>query len=946
MRKLRLQNYLMAAVLVYVLLAVAWSFMPSTSALTEAPVLLSPKSEIGGREDLQSRNEYNMAMLADPKTGEVPSDIRTKELSFAASQQQLYNTARLAPSDASQAQNVQDLNWAQIGPSNFGGRTRALGMDIRDENLLLAGGVSGGVWRSVNQGAAWVRSSTPEEIQSVTAIAQNVNTGQEDIWYYGTGELIGNSTRAPGAPFRGDGIFKSVDNGITWQALSSTQSNSPGVFNSAFQYVWDITTNPNSADDEIIAAIYGGIVRSTDGGQTWATVLGNDLLSFPQDQDLNDVSAIFYTDVHRTSAGLLIASLSSVTNNNSALSPLGGVYTSTDGEVWTPILNLSGTSVRRIEIGSSPSSPEIVYALVDEISGTGLWRINLTTGQSIRLSTNIPDGRNNIEAFASQNSYNMMVSVHPTDPSVVYLGGTNLYRSTNGFSTNTNISWVGGYDPADNGSSIYPNHHPDQHGVLFVPSNPDKMLSFNDGGIFITEDNRADNVTYTPLNNGYVTTQFFTGVFSKFPSDDFVIGGTQDNGSILTTNTLFTTGDNGTRVIGGDGGFSATTPIGVFYYLSFQNSRIFRLTLDSSFELTSFARVDPTGGGTDPSQPYLFINPYVLDPNSANRMYLAGGDFLWRNRNLSQILTGSQGTSLTNWSRLEKTELAEGTISAVQVSTTPRDIVYYGTSTGRVFKIIKANTEIYEVEEITSASFPPTGFIRSLAIDPVNADEILVSFSNYGIPSIFRSVDGGDTFEDVSGTLEENPSGAGNGPSVRWVTIVPQINGSKLYYAATSTGLYSTTTMNGQSTIWSIESGEGIGNAVVNMVDYRRSDGKVVAATHGKGMFTSQISNVVPADVINGSAGFELNTIYPNPFSDLVTINLNLPETNLLLIRIYDAAGNQIRTVSGGLGFIGENDFFWDGTNTKGNPVQNGIYLVRITYKNQNTIRRIFLSRQ
>jgi len=257
----------------------------------------------------------------------------------------------------------------------------------------------------------------------------------------------------------------------------------------------------------------------------------------------------------------------------------------------------------------------------------------------------------------------------------------------------------------------------------------------------------------------------------------------------------------------------------------------------------------------------------------------------------------------------------------------------------------EAHTEVYEVEEITSNLFPANGFIRSIAIDPTNADELLVSFSNYGIPSIFRSTDGGGEFEDVSGSLEENPSGEGNGPSVRWVTIVPQTDGSKLYYAATSTGLYGTTIVNGASTNWAIESPDNIGNAVVNMIDYRRFDGKVVAATHGRGMFTSRISNVVPPDVIDGSAGFELNNVYPNPFSDLVTISLNLPETNLLLIRIYDSAGRQIRTVSGGLGFIGENEFFWDGTNTLGNPVQNGVYLIRITYQNENTVRRVILSR-
>ncbi len=948
MSNLKRQNYLLITVLFYVLFAIFWSFIPTHQEVAVAPIIENEKSEIEGREDRQSRTEYERQLLADPKTGEIPVDIRSKELSFAARnyQNQLLNGQRFQSSNSGGSSALQSLNWSQVGPNNFGGRTRAVVMDIRDEDILIAGGVSGGTWRSTDQGENWIRTSLAEEIQSVSAITQNIKAGQEDIWYYGTGELVGNSTRAPGAPFRGNGIYKSIDNGVSWRPLTSTQSNSPGLFNSPFQYVWDITTNPNGADDEVLAAIYGGIVRSTDGGQTWTTVLGNDLLNFPVDGDLNDVSAIFYTDIHRTADNVLIASLSNVTNVATVGAPQGGVYSSVDGVNWTLLLNLSNSNSRRVEIGSSQSDPNILYFIADQGPDYALFRYNLVSRQLINLSTNIPDGSNNIEAYDSQGSYDMFVSVHPTDPTVVFLGGTNIYRSTDAFSTSNNITWIGGYDPEDNGASIYPNHHPDQHGVIFSPSNPDRMISFNDGGIFVTNDSRAAEVTYTSLNNGFVTTQFYTGIFSKYPPDDFVIGGTQDNGSILTRNTAINSFDNGTRVIGGDGAFAASTPIGVFYYMSFQNSRIFRLSLNQNFNIISFARVDPTGGGADPSQPYQFINPYTLDPNNSNRMYLAGGDFLWRNRNLSQILTGSQTTTSTNWSRLDKTELSDGTITAVQVSTTPENIVYYGTSTGRLFKITNASTEVYEVEDITGTTFPQNGYIRSVAIDPTNADEILVSFSNYGIPSIFRSTDGGQSFEDVSGNLEENPSGEGNGPSVRWVTIVPIDDDSKLYMAATSTGLYSTTLINGQSTNWAIESAEGIGNAVVNMVDYRRVDGKIVAATHGRGMFTSRVSNVVPPEPVSGSDSFEVDAIFPNPFSDLVTIRVNLPQTNFVLIRIYDSSGNQIRTISSGLGFIGENEFFWDGTNTRGNPVPDGVYLIRITHLRQNTVRRVLLTRQ
>lgn len=948
MSNLKRQNYLLIGVLFYVLFAITWSFVPEHKQLVELAVIENSKSEIEGREDRQSRGEYERQLLTNPTTGEIPTDIRVKELGFAAKsyQKQLLNAQRFQRSNSNRSGSLQSLSWNQVGPNNFGGRTRAVVMDVRDENIMIAGGVSGGSWRTIDQGENWLRTSISEDIQSVTAITQNNKPGQEDIWYYGTGELVGNSTRAPGAPFRGDGIFKSLDNGVSWRPLASTQTNSPGLFNSPFQYVWDITTNPNGTDDEVLAAVYGGIVRSTDGGENWTTVLGNDLLNFPIDGDLNNVPAVFYTDIHRTANNVLIASLSSVTNQTTIGAPDGGVYSSVDGVTWTLLLNLSDTNSRRIEIGSSQSDPNILYFIIDQVADYALFRYNLQTGQRINLSTNIPDGSNNLEAFDSQGSYDLFVSVHPTDQNVVFIGGTNIYRSTDAFSTNSNIAWIGGYDPEEDGARIYPNHHPDQHGVIFSPSQPDRMISFNDGGVFVTEDSRAAQVSYRSLNNGFVTTQFYTGAFSKYPPDDFVFGGTQDNGTLLATNTAVNTTDNGERVLGGDGAFVASTPIGVFYYMSFQNSRIFRLSLNQNFEITSFARVDPIGGGTDPSQPYQFINPYVLDPTNANRMYLAGGDFLWRNRNLSQILTASQSTTSTNWTRLDKTEISDGTITAVQVSTTPKNIVYYGTSTGRLFKITDASTEVYDVEDITGTRFPVDGYIRSIAIDPTNADEILVSFSNYGIPSIFRSTNGGESFIDISGSLEENPSGEGNGPSVRWVTIVPIIDGSKIYMAATSTGLYSTSLINDQSTNWLIESAEGIGNAVVNMVDYRRVDGKVVAATHGRGMFTSQISNVVPTEVITGSDNVEISNIFPNPFSDLVTIRVSLPESNFVLIRIYDSSGNQIRTISSGLGFIGENEFFWDGTNTRGNPVPDGVYLIRITHLRENTVKRVVLTRQ
>lgn len=944
---LKILKTFIGIIIAFVAICTVLVFSPEKESI-QTFELESPESSWNQKENVQSRQEYEQQMIINPQTGKVPTNIRHEELDYLKElnrQNRLRETPNSKSGKSLTAANEENV-WTSIGPQNIAGRTRAVALDVLDERIILAGGVSGGIWRTDNQGLSWTKTTSPDQIQSVTAITQDLRPGRENIWYYGTGELVGNSGRAPGAPFRGDGIFKSTDGGHSWSPLPSTQSNTPGSFSSPFQYVWDITTNPKVVGQEILAAVYGGIVRSVDGGQTWTTVLGTDLLNVNPGTDLNDVNSIFYTDIHRTSDGTFYASLSAETNAPNVYSPAAGVYKSTDGANWERVLSLNNTRARRTEIASCQTQPNILYFLADlGTANYGLWKYNSTTQELDNLSANVPDGVGEIEAFDSQGSYNMVVNVLPTNPDVVFIGGTNLYRSHDGFATTENTRWIGGYNPdTEDDSDLYPNHHPDQHALLFYPDVPIKMLSVNDGGIFITFNNLADQPEYFSLNNGYVTTQFYTASFSRYAPDDAAFGGTQDNGSIITFNTPVGEEANGAKIIGGDGGFTASTPFGFYYYLSFQNSQIYRVTLNSGAGITSFARVDPIGGGGDPNQPYLFVNPYVLDPNNANRMYLAGGDYIWFNQNVSQIPSGSQSQTRFNWKRLDKTEIEDGVITALQLSTIERNILYYGTSLGQLFKVTNAHTELYTVEEITGNNFPE-GYIRNVAIDPTNSDHIIVTFSNYGVVSVFSSTDGGETFESISGNLEENPDGSGNGPSVRWATIVPLTTGEHEYYVGTSVGLFKTTTLNGDQTVWTQEAPDQIGNVIVNMIDYRQSDGKMVIATHGQGLYTTQIANVVQNENLVPAEEFEITDVYPNPFRDELLIRVKMPETAYILIRIYDTAGNEIRSMSSNLGFVGENDFFWDGNDAKGQPVQNGVYIVRVNYKYDSKVLKVILER-
>ena len=139
---------------------------------------MSSLAEIELEEDKQSR-EYERQMLVDPATGEIPYNIKRDEQVFAKQryQEQLLNPQPTSASGASATQKFG--SEAAIGPENYGGRTRALALDVRDEDIVLAGGVSGGMWRSTNFGANWSKRTKNDQIQSVTAITQDIRTGRK-----------------------------------------------------------------------------------------------------------------------------------------------------------------------------------------------------------------------------------------------------------------------------------------------------------------------------------------------------------------------------------------------------------------------------------------------------------------------------------------------------------------------------------------------------------------------------------------------------------------------------------------------------------------------------------------------------------------------------------------------------------------------------------------------
>ncbi len=803
----------------------------------------------------ERRMEWEYARHRDPATGRIPRSAFQRSLEYAATLPGSYSRIM------SKKERVQAYEWSRRGPINFGGRTRALALDVRDENIILAGGVSGGMWRSEDCGVTWTKTTRPDQLHSTSCLTQDTRAGKEDIWYCGTGEYF-----AIYGGLRGDGVYKSTDNGRSWFQLESTISESPQRWN-PFDYVWNIVIDHTNSEQDIIyaATSIGSVQRSTDGGESWRRVMGG----FG-----NEYS--WFTDIAISPSGVLYATFSQKAFQGD--SKTKGIYRSTDGIEWTEITpDFMPERYRRIVIGISPSDENIVYFLAETPeSGLmtrntrgdslwhSLWKYNYISGAGSGeggewsdLSQSLPHPERVRSQFNSQGGYDLMIEVKPDNPDVVFIGGTNLYRSTDGFRTEENVKLIGGYcwdDTSCRDKYTYPNHHADQHWLVFSRLDPNVMYSGSDGGVAKTLNNMAPHVEWISLNEGYFTTQFYTcAIDHAVEGSEELIGGLQDNG------TLYTNSENvnkyWTIAAGADGFYCAIADSAKAYYTSQNSSRqpmikVWRAVLDEHGEREMRTRIDPIGG-----RDFIWNTPFKLDPNNNSIMYLAGGRTLWRNNCLDDIPVVESTDSISiGWDSLTHTSLdslhsnagRDERITAVEASENPANIVYYGTSYGRVFRLDSANIGNPKPKGITGDILPGLSNTACIAAHPNDADKVFAVYSNFNIPSVFFSSDGGENWTDVSGNIEENPNGTGAGPACYWLEILP-IGEETMYFLGTSAGLYSTAYLDGKNTVWRQEGAETIGNVMVYMLDARPLDGLVVCGTYGLGVFDSYVDAIPPA---------------------------------------------------------------------------------------------------
>lgn len=740
--------------------------------------------------------------------------------------------------------------WQWLGPANATGRTRALEFDPRNSDVMYAGGVSGGVWKSSDAGASWQPLSDDAVNLNIGALA--IDPERPDTIYAGTGELYRDSGM-PWSPMSGSGILKSIDGGESWSPLLATQ-------NAEFRYVSDIVFSPRDSR-RLYAATNSGIWRSRDGGATFERLLrpanGQDALRYEGCTDLAIRSDTTQDWLLATCASRSVADrywLPGTVTPAACDGPCpAAVFLNTDAGnagQWETVL--SEADQGRTQIDIHKADPRVIYAVAASIApgadrtgdGVGdydnglhaLWRSD-DGGRTwdARLRNDSPDllsaslfqfhfavnplacGDPSPPDFYAAGWYNNAIAADPVDADTVWVGGMTLFRSTDG----GRRFGLASYYFAPDDSYV----HPDQHRIRFHPGYDgaanQRIYSAHDGGISTSDNARApvgsgnaglcsapagNRVRWRGLSRGMGTTQFYAG--AVFPDGRRYLGGTQDNGTWLG-------GDDAgpyawRHVYGGDGGFAAVDPSNTnVLYASAQYVSIGK-SVDGGNRF-----VGATRGLSDQT---LFIMPYLIDPNAPRRLY-AGGTRLWR----SDDAAG-------NWRRASATfgnGGFGGRTSAIAIAPGSPNRMLVGNQAG----IYRSSAALASTQATVWASASPrSGWVSRLAFDPLDSNVAYATYSTFGGVRVWKSVDAGASWQPLDG------DGEGRLPDVPVHAIAINPRNPRELYLGTDLGLF--VSLDGGAN-WAVEN-TGYANVItedLKLVAPAGGPAQLFAFTYGRGVW-------------------------------------------------------------------------------------------------------------
>jgi len=644
-------------------------------------------------------------------------------------------------------------NWNSVGPfdpafnGNSGiGRVNVIEFHPTNSNIIYIGTPGGGLWKSIDGGSNWAPQTDYFTNLGISDIA--IDPNNTNIMYVATGDRDGNDTY-------GFGLLKTTDGGVSWSntglAMNVTDNNT----------VNRVLIDPTNSN-VILVSTKLGIYRSTNAGNSFSHRLSN--------------KSIISMEFNPGNTNIIYAGEYDSGGTTAA------VYRSTDnGLNWNPISSgLPNSGSLRIQIAVSPDNNSSVYCLIsnDSYGLKGIYK-STNNGVSYSLMSNTPNilDSDNGSTTGGQGWYDLAISVSPTNENEVFVGGINIWKSTNGGANFSKMThWYN--------DGIHETVHADQHWFKYNGGN---LFIGNDGGVFKTTNGGA---SFSELTNNIAISQVYRLSSSQNANTTFICG-LQDNG------TRVKNGVNFDFVLGGDGMecLADHTNSNVFFGSS-QYGNVSRSDDGGAF----FTDVSPNGGNGP------WITPFVMDPNNNNIMYLGDNDI---------YKSVDNGIS---WSMISGGFTNQ--ILFMDISKVNSNLIYAATNT-KIFKSIDAGVNWTEVTGTL-----PVGFasISSIKTNPTNLNQAWVTFSSYSTGNkVYKTDNQGTSWTNISGSL----------PNLPVNDIIYQEGTAGVLFIGTDVGVY---TYDPVTSVWSVY-GINLPNVMVSDLSIQNSQNILRIGTFGRGIW-------------------------------------------------------------------------------------------------------------
>ena len=382
------------------------------------------------------------------------------------------------------------MRWRCIGPVR-GGRVVAVAGSYEDPNTFYFGAAAGGVWKTTNGGTYW-RPVSDGYFTTASVGALAVAPSDSNVIYAGTGETTIRIDVS-----HGDGVYKSVDAGLSWRNVGLRET----------RHIGKVRVHPRNPDVAWVAALghaFGpnperGVFKTTDGGETWRQVLF-----------VSEKAGAVDLSVDETNPRILYATIWEAFRSPWMISsggPDSGLWRSVDGgETWTELTHKPGLptgTLGKLGVAASPARAGRVWTLLEHREEGGLYRSDDHGEHWEKVCDN--------QHLISRAWYYIHLTADPQDADTVWVNNLDFWKSTDGGRT----------------FAEYATPHGDNHDLWIDPRNPKRLIQGNDGGACVSFDGA---VTFSTIYNQPTAQFYHLGIDSKEPYH--VYGTQQDNTSI------------------------------------------------------------------------------------------------------------------------------------------------------------------------------------------------------------------------------------------------------------------------------------------------------------------------------------------------------------------------------------------------------------------------------